>query len=81
MEKETHAKESSAKHDLADCIGSMQTLCVVKKTQHGIYLAKLCDKDSLRFMPLRQTAKIKAQNNKRLDFITNCHVDEAKHLI
>ncbi|WP_158656851.1 hypothetical protein [Helicobacter bilis] len=31
MEKETHAKESLAKHDLADCIGTMQTLCVVKK--------------------------------------------------
>lgn len=78
MEKETHAKESLAKHDLADCIGSMQTLCVVKKTQHGIYLAKLCDKDSLDSMPLRQTAKIKAQNNKRLDFITNCHVERSE---
>ncbi|AQQ58928.1 hypothetical protein XJ32_01115 [Helicobacter bilis] len=67
-----------AEHDLADCIGSMQKLCVVKKTQHGIYLAKLCDKDSLDSMPLRQTAEIKAQNNKRLDSITNCHVERSE---
>ena len=78
MEKETHAKESLAKHDLADCIGSIQKLCVVKKTQHGIYLAKLCGEDSLDSMPLRQTAKIKAQNNKRLDSITNCHVERSE---
>lgn len=74
MEKESILAE----HDLADCIGSMQKLCVVKKTQHGIYLAKLCDKDSLDSMPLRQTAEIKAQNNKRLDSITNCHVERSE---
>lgn len=78
MEKETHVKESLAKHDLADCIGTMQTLCVVKKTQHGIYLAKPCRKDSLDSTPLRQTAEIKAQNNKRLDSITNCHVERSE---
>ena len=74
MEKESILAE----HDLADCIGSMQKLCVVKKTQHGIYLAKLCDKDSLDSTPLRQTAEIKAQNDKKLDSITNCHVERSE---
>ena len=74
MEKESILAE----HDLADCIGSIQKLCVVKKTQHGIYLAKLCDKDSLDSMPLRQTAEIKAQNDKKLDSTTNCHVERSE---
>ncbi|WP_148374296.1 S1-like domain-containing RNA-binding protein [Helicobacter bilis] len=74
MEKESILAE----HDLADCIGTMQKLCVVKKTQHGIYLAKPCRKDSLDSTPLRQTAEIKAQNNKRLDSITNCHVERSE---
>ncbi len=48
IEKEINTKENIlAQHDLADCIGTMQKLYVVKKTQHGIYLSKLPSKDSL----------------------------------
>ncbi|TLD83149.1 S1-like domain-containing RNA-binding protein [Helicobacter trogontum] len=40
-------KKNMLQHVLADYIGSMQKLCVVKKTQHGIYLAKSLSDDNL----------------------------------